>query len=203
MTKIMQKISILILLFSSILTPSVFGFVSPVSVSVVPPLQFPPGDFSVAGIRASALWGRHRDVYGIDLGVIGNITEQTFTGIALAGGFNYTTGNTLALGLQGAGVANVNLEKTKVIGVQLAGIANYNEAESSVSGLQVALIANIAEHTKIRGVQLGLYNKAQTVYGLQVGLINFCENLYGLQIGLANFHSKGIFAVSPILNIGF
>src|SRR5690606_28112402 len=76
---------------------------SPLSVSVVPPAQFPPSDFSVTGIRASVLWGHHRNMYGVDLGLVGNITDQTFTGIAVSGLFNYTTGTTTAVGTQLAG----------------------------------------------------------------------------------------------------
>ena len=63
--------------------------------------------------------------------------------------------------------------------------------------------ANITPHTKIYGVQAGLYNRSLEVYGFQIGLINSVESLHGLQIGLVNFNSKGIFAVAPILNVGF
>ena len=176
--------------------------ITPLSVAIVPPVQFPPSDFSVTGFRFSVGFGRHRDVYGIDLGLIGNITEQEFIGIGVSGVFNYTTGNVTAFGTQLAGVTNINMQKTTVIGVQAALIANYNKAESAINGVQVSL-ANLADHTHIRGVQLGLYNSARTVYGFQIGLINRTENLYGLQIGLMNFHHKGIFSVAPLLNIGF
>ncbi len=179
-----------------------YAAVTPLSFAIIPPVQFPPSDFSVTGIRLSAGWGRHRDVYGIDIGLIGNITEQTHTGISASGLFNYTKGNVTALGFQLAGGANVNMQKTTIIGLQAALIANYNNAESSVNGVQLSL-ANISDHTHIRGVQIGLYNTARTVYGFQIGLINMTENLYGLQIGLMNFHHSGIFPVAPFLNVGF
>ena len=176
--------------------------VSPVSVSVIPPVQFPAKDFSVTGVRASALWGQHYDVYGIDLGLVGNITEQSFVGSALSGVFNYTKGDTTVLGLQLAGLTNINTNKTNVIGLQAALGANYNSAASSVTGIQLAL-ANLSKHTDIYGLQVGVYNRAKSVYGFQIGLVNSCDNLHGLQIGLINYNKTGTFLVSPIINFGF
>ncbi|NJM09895.1 MAG: hypothetical protein HC883_03110 [Bdellovibrionaceae bacterium] len=111
---------------------------SPVSVSIVPPVQFPPSDYSITGARVSALFGQHRDVYGFDIGVLGNITEQSFVGMGVSGLFNLTRGNTKILGLQAAGITNINKQKTRVYGVQLAGLINKLDAESSVTGLQAA-----------------------------------------------------------------
>jgi hypothetical protein len=189
-------------LFAVIFSNQAFAAVSPVSVSIAPPIQFPPGDFNVAGVRASVLWGKHRSVYGIDVGLLGNITEQTFTGIAVAGGFNKTGGNTTITGFQVAGGANVNTSKTTIVGLQLALGMNYNTAAATVSGLQLAAV-NISPFTDIYGIQAGLYNKAKDVYGLQIGIVNVADNLHGIQIGLVNFNAKGPFAISPILNIGF
>lgn len=175
---------------------------SPLSVSIFPPVQFPPSDFSITGARVSALWGRHRDVYGIDVGLLGNITDQSFTGIAVSGLFNATHGTTNVLGLQAAGLANFNTNKTSVYGIQFAALLNKNDAESKVAGLQLAL-ANLSPNTNVYGFQIGIYNKARAVYGLQIGLVNDCTDLHGLQIGLVNFHHNGLFVVAPILNFGF
>ncbi len=201
MFKQRNVIPILFALFINLATAT--AAVSPLSVSVLPPVQFPPGDFTVTGARASLLWGKHHAIYGLDLGLIGNITTQNFVGIAASGIFNATTGTTHILGLQLAGITNVNTNKTSVYGMQLAGLVNMNTAESKVVGLQAALLANLADHTKVYGVQFGLYNNALEVYGLQIGLVNVTENLHGVQIGLINFNHKGVFAVAPILNVGF
>jgi hypothetical protein len=176
--------------------------ISPVSVSIAPPVQFPPNDFAITGARISALWGKHRNVYGVDIGLLGNITEQSFTGLAASGIFNRTMGTTTITGLQFAGVTNINTGKTTVYGLQAALLANYNSAESSVAGLQFAL-ANMSDFTTIYGVQAGIYNKAKSVYGFQIGLVNITDNLHGIQIGLVNFNKAGPFAVSPVLNVGF
>lgn len=190
-----------LLLVLSAASLQVHGFASPVSVAIVPPLQFPPSDFSVTGVRVSAIYGRHRDIYGFDLGLIGNVTDQEFVGFGIAGGFNVTTGNTTAI-LQVAGLVNYNTNKTDIYGVSFAGLLNQFEGASSVTGLQFAAVNNVP-HTVVRGFQVGVYNRALAVYGFQIGLVNRVDNLYGLQIGLANFHHKGTFVVSPILNFGF
>lgn len=175
--------------------------VSPLSVSIVPPLQFPADNFSITGIRTSVLWGQHRDVYGFDIGLLGNITEQRFVGTGVSGLFNWTKGNSTIVGLQASGLFNYNENKTTVTGLQLSAF-NWNTASSSIIGVQLGL-ANQSAHTSVYGLQAGIYNKAESVYGFQIGLVNVTNNLKGIQIGLINYHRQGTINVSPILNIGF
>lgn len=199
-----KKIILIALTTLATVVPSseTFAAITPVSISIIPPVQFPPEDFSITGVRASVLWGRHRDLYGLDFGLIGNVTEQSFVGLGVSGVFNYTKGSTTILGLQLAGLANYNTNKTNVFGLQAALGANYNTAASSITGLQLS-IANLSEFTTIYGIQLGVYNSALEVYGLQIGLVNVAKNLHGIQIGLLNFNAKGPFIVSPLINVGF
>lgn len=187
--------------FVSLTFPSLAA-ISPLSINIVPPVQFPPDDFSVTGARISALWGQHRDMYGVDLGLLGNITEQTFTGVGISGIFNYTKGDTTAVGLQFAGLTNINTGKAGVYGLQASVGLNFNAGESRLVGFGIAL-ANHTPFTDVYGVQVGVYNKAREVYGLQIGLVNSASNLHGVQIGLLNFNDKGLFAVAPFLNVGF
>lgn len=198
----MQKFILKTILAVAFLSTPVWAAVTPLSLGIAPPVQFPSDEFTVTGLRTSVLWGRHRDLYGIDIGGLGNITEQTFTGIGLSGVFNYTQGTTTVLGLQLAGLTNINTNKTSVYGLQAALGANINTAASSVAGVQLA-VANVSPFTDIYGFQLGVYNKAQEVYGVQIGLINVASNLHGVQIGLLNFNQKGLFVVAPIINVGF
>src|ERR1700689_1371185 len=81
------------------------GAVSPVGIDIFPPLQFPPEDFTVTGVRVG-LVGEHRNMYGIDLAAIGNITDLSFAGLAVSGIFNNTRGTTDVVGLQLAGITN-------------------------------------------------------------------------------------------------
>ena len=173
---------------------------SPLAVSIFPPVQFPPESVTITGIRLDVLWGQHQNVYGIDLGAVGNITDHTFGGIQLAGGFNWNKGDATIIGLQGA-LANVNDQKTSLIGVQV-GAYNHNSGESSLGGVGLGLV-NRSDHMNIIGIQAGLYNSAKNVYGFQVGLFNSCDSLHGLQIGLVNMSAHALFSMAPILNIGF
>jgi hypothetical protein len=205
----MQKIifSLVATLVFLFMTTSAFAaggsFFTPLSINGVPPVQFPPSDYSVTGARLNALIGKQRDVFGLDLGVIGGITDNTFTGIALSGIFNYTKGTTNAILLQGAGLTNVNTGKAAVYGLMFAGLVNMNTAESKVVGVQMAALANLGEFTDIYGFQVGLYNRAKEVYGFQVGLVNVATNLHGIQLGLANINQQGTIRVAPFLNVGF
>ncbi|HVK60474.1 MAG TPA: hypothetical protein VM432_02940 [Bdellovibrionales bacterium] len=201
MTKIIS-IALILAAVVSMVPAKAHAAVSPVSVTILPPVMFPPNDFTITGLRMSLLYGKQRNIYGLDLGVLGNITEQDFTGIGISGLFNATTGTTNIIGLQLAGLTNINTSKTRVYGLQLALGMNYNGADTEVNGIQFSL-ANHGPHTKIYGAQLGIYNKAQDVYGFQIGLVNVADSLHGIQIGLLNFHHKGTFAVSPIINMGF
>ncbi len=197
------KLGIFIILGVLLTQLKAMAIVSPLSVGLVPPLQFPTQEFTIAGSRISVLWGKHRDIYGLDVGGIGNITEGNFVGAAVSGIFNLTNGKTTILGLQAAGIANVNTKEIKVIGLQVALGLNQNDSASTIIGLQVAAIANLSAFSNVYGAQIGLYNHALEVYGLQIGLVNSAKNLHGMQIGLLNFNDGGVFKVSPILNIGF
>ena len=193
----------LLVAFAMLFAVQAKAMVSPVSFGILPPLQFPPSDFDVTGLRASVLWGNHRSIYGIDLGVIGNVTNVTFTGLAVSGIFNLTHSTTTVIGTQLAGFANINTAKVTITGLQAALGINNNITNTSLVGLQFAGIANMSAFTKVYGAQVAIFNKALDVYGFQIGLVNFTSTLHGFQIGLLNFNEKGTFVVSPILNAGF
>lgn len=176
--------------------------ISPIAIDIVPPIQFPPSDFTVTGLRVGIV-GEHRNMYGIDLAAIGNITDLSFAGLAVSGIFNNTRGTTDIVGLQLAGITNINTGKTNVVGLQVAGAINANKTTSSVVGLNVAVLGNLSPNTSVYGIQVGLYNQAIDIYGFQIGLINNVTNLHGLQLGLINFNEKGLFRVCPIINAGF
>src|SRR6202035_1617783 len=106
----------------SLSTQSAQAGVSPLGVSIVGPVEFPPSDFTITGARLRLLWGQTRMVYGIDLGVVGNITEQQFTGIGVSGIFNLNKGESTIIGLQAAGITNINVNKSQIVGLQVAAV---------------------------------------------------------------------------------
>lgn len=190
------------LLFFFLVTSSyAHGSASPISVNLIPPFELPPDQFTIGGLRISILYGSQKSVYGLDLGGLGNVTYAGFGGIALAGVFNVTHGNTYIFGLQAAGLSNINTNNTKIIGLQAAGLFNSNSFSSDIFGLQVAPL-NIGLRTRIIGAQVGLYNAAGIVYGFQIGILNTAVALHGIQIGLMNFNASGPIHVFPIINIG-
>ncbi len=196
-----KKISLLLASFL-LLIPSAFAVgSSPLAISLFPPVEFPPESVTITGIRLDLLWGQHQEVYGLDLGAIGNITVHSSGGLQLAGGFNWNQGSTTTIGFQAAGLANINSGQAKIIGLQLAAY-NRNMGESSLGGIGLGLV-NQSPHMNIVGLQAGLYNSANNVYGLQVGLFNSCESLHGIQLGLVNMSSHALFTMAPLINIGF
>jgi hypothetical protein len=199
MTKLFKLL--LLMSFLASLSTAQAG-VSPLGLSIVPPVELPPQDFTVVGARVSVIYGENYNVYGVDLGAIGNITDQNFVGVGVSGVFNLNKGESTIVGLQAAGLTNINVNKATIVGAQIAAGLNSNQAESSLVGLELGLI-NYAPFTHIMGLQAGLYNRAHVVSGLQIGLVNVADNLQGIQIGLANINHQGLFAFSPFLNIGF
>ena len=123
---------------------------TPLEIGLFPPLQLPNTDFGVKGLRLS-LVGLNRELRGLDIGLLGNMTNVEFKGVAISGLFNYNRGGSTVIGLQLAGIANINSGHSEVYGVQLAG---YNIA-GTVYGLQLGLV-NIA--TELHGIQIGLVN---------------------------------------------
>ena len=190
----------------AVLLFSVFGGLnaqaafSPLGLSIINPVQFPPDDFTVTGARLNLIWGQVQSVYGFDVG-LGNVTTQNMTGIQV-GALNINRGTTTGIGLQLGAIGNFNTNKSNIFGVQAALGMNSNKAESVLVGLGVAAVNN-SPFTKVVGAQVGLYNKAGQVYGFQIGIINSAEYLHGIQIGLMNFNTHGLFSVSPFLNAGF
>lgn len=194
----------LILAFVSVLLCSLSSMAetdSPIAGGIFPPFQFPAMDQTVYGLRMSPGFAVNKNVYGLDLGLVGNVTTSDFIGTSLSGGFNVTSGKALIFLTQLAGIANHNSGTAHIIGIQIALGYNYASSNNNVYGLQAAL-ANLGSNT-IYGVQFGLYNVAETVYGFQIGFINKTKNLRGMQIGLLNFSDDGGFSFFPVLNIGF
>lgn len=123
---------------------------TPLEVGLFPPLQLPNSNFSVTGLRLTVV-GVNREAAGLDVALLGNVTNVGFKGLAISGLFNYNRGNSSVIGLQLAALANINTGHSDVYGFE---IAAYNYA-GTVHGLQIGLL-NIAN--ELHGVQIGLFN---------------------------------------------
>lgn len=120
---------------------------SPLALGILPMLETPEVNSEITGFRLNLGVGEHVDVYGLDIGVIGNKVRREIGGIQIGVLFN-TAGE--------SGGA-----------LQLAAICNY--VTGDFSGAQIGIF-NLAE--KGCGLQLGIVNKSTTFQGLQIGVFN-------------------------------
>ena len=118
---------------------------SPVSVAIVPAVEFPFEDWDVSGVRIAVFAGKHHDVGGIDVGTIANIATGDATGLQTCGIFARTYDT-----LTGCQVSPISLAGT-LEGIQ---IGVFNRAEG------------------LWGLQVGVVNYAYQANGVQLGLIN-------------------------------
>jgi hypothetical protein len=113
-----------------------------------------------------------------------NISLGHTEGVQGAGFANYSHGNN---GVQGAGFANINVKAGE--GVQAAGFSNV--AVGGQVGVQAAGFANVSLDSSA-GVQVsGFVNFAQKHKGLQVGVFNYADTLDGIAIGLLSYSKSG------------
>ena len=172
---------------------------SPVGISLIPKVSIPPKDWSVIGVRLNLITGWHQDMFGLDLGVVGNFVNYRTVGTQIAGVFN-SNWDAYIVGAQIAGITNINQKSSYIYGAQIAGLANANK-EGHLAGLQLSMF-NSSPAMSIVGIQAGIINQADHVIGLQIGLINSAKRLTGIQIGLLNFDEDSWLPFFPLLNIG-
>lgn len=120
------------------------------AIALFPSFEAPCVNYEIDGFRLNIGVGEHVDVYGLDLGVIGNIVRREVGGVQIGLLFN-------AAGESGGAL-------------QIAAICNY--VTGDFSGAQIGLF-NVAE--KGCGLQVGLVNRSVSFQGLQIGVLNFNE----------------------------
>ncbi|HEX2847863.1 MAG TPA: STN and carboxypeptidase regulatory-like domain-containing protein [Chitinophagaceae bacterium] len=136
---------------------------------------------------------------GIQVAGINNTVLDTVKAMQAAGVGNFVKGR--FNGFQVGGVYNHVADSVK--GVQAAGVANF--ARKKLSGVQIAGVANIS-NKETRGVQIaGVLNYSKRLKGLQVGLINIADTSDGYSIGLINVILKGYhklsFSAHELMNV--
>jgi len=147
---------------------------------------------------------------GISVGVV-NLMYRA-NGLVIGG-----VGNAIAE-MRGLEIAFINGAEFRMRGVQLALFGNvvYKDSlpnkergliglqvgganvvfSSSALGMQIGLLNRV--HGEHEGIQMGLWNKGNTLQGVQIGLLNECSSLRGVQIGLLNFCEGRL---SPFLRV--
>ena len=120
------------------------------------------------------------DVTGFRLSIIyGKCVNLTGLDIGIAG---HTKG--FAKGLQ---IAAVNVVEGDFAGVQI-GVANYAASSPGSMG---------------HGMQIGVFNGAESYKGFQLGVINYAGRMSGVQVGLVNVIKNKDVAFLPIVNAAF
>jgi hypothetical protein len=134
------------------------------------------GLFNLVGgtVKGVQMAGIHNTVFdsvrGFQSAGISNFVKGKFTGLQMAGIYNHVTDS--VKGWQMAGIGNFS--KGKIKGWQAAGVFNFSNKE--IKGGQIAGIINYTK--KLKGVQIGLINIADTSDGYSFGLLNFVRKGY-------------------------
>ena len=154
--------------------------------------KFPPGrnEADVIGLQVAGFSACSRELCGFQASIWRNIAVTIPLGLQV-GCFNQCESGA---GLQ---LALLNRANNDFTGIQV-GLCNFGEGKTawvennhSRTGDRLASFGHHSSSnegvTDMRGLQLGLMNKALDLYGLQCGLIwNYAEHGNGLQIGLVN-----------------
>jgi hypothetical protein len=154
---------------------------TPFMLSFVSPLQVPPRDFDVGGLRLSIIYGECVNFDGLDIGLVGRATGHG-NGLFINGLLTLVEGS--SVGLQ---IAPVNVVEGGFAGWQV-GVANY---------------AGTLPGADAKGWQIGVFNGATQFKGWQLGVINYTESMVGFQLGVVNIIANKDFAFMPIINAAF
>jgi hypothetical protein len=114
----------------------------------------------LAGINNTVL----DSVEGFQVAGINNHVKGKFTGFQLSGIYNHVTDSVKGMQLAGIG----NFAKKRVGGMQLSGVMNFSNKETD--GVQIAGVVNYSK--RLKGLQIGLINIADTSDGYSIGLLN-------------------------------
>lgn len=150
----------------------------PVSVDMTLMPDFSKGLFASEEDKIVALgllWGRARNLRGLQLSTLLNADSGDM------------------VGFQFAGLANAVKGRSR--GAQFAPIANV--AKGGFAGAQVFSLVNVAGGAS-GGAQIGLVNVADRISGAQIGLVNVSRRLNGGALGLVNIESGGVRSVEAI-----
>lgn len=166
----------------------------PFGFALMPKVETPDESWDVVFLRFNLFVGNHRCVYGLDIGILGNMVDQEMGGLEIAGLFNSIGTSSGAFGIAGI----LNHAAWNFSGLQLA--AGFNWTEGAFSGLQIALANKVG---RLSGVQIGAFNFAEKGAGLQIGAVNFSEQLEGFQIGVININRDSAVPMFPVFNFAF
>lgn len=163
------------------------------ALSLFPSVEVPSAEWDVAPLRLNLLVGRHRDVYGLDIGLLGNETTCEFAGVQAAGLFNRIGSSRGAV--QCSSILNRSIGDFSGLQVSL-----LNTVGAEMDGIQVGLVNRASV---LSGLQVGFFNVVDSGRGVQIGVVNSAREIDGLQIGLLNVIEDSSVPFFPIVNFAF
>lgn len=159
-------------------------------LAIFNPVQLFSAPCDVYGVRLDLPYGKNNLLYGFDLGIVNQLTDEMR-------GAQVGLGN-ISGPMYGMQMGGANLAFGETVGWQAGGL---NAAKTSAGGLQTGVINIGAEFD---GLQIGGFNFAEDYAGLQIGIINVCHTLTGVQIGALNFILNGQYLLfCPVINLSF
>jgi hypothetical protein len=142
------------------------------------------------GLQVAAGWNRCESGTGLQVALL-NEAEKEFAGIQL-GVFNF--GGDLSDSIQFGSLNPLLL-------ISLVDYACRAPGVEDMRGLQVGLVNKASD---LYGIQCGLlWNDAKCARGLQLGLINTADSMAGFQVGLVNIIKESSVPFLPIINAHF
>ena len=149
----------------------------------------------VNGMQASGLFNSTKGAHtGLQAAGLFNMVGKEVNGAQLSGISNYSQSQ--VKGLQITGILNIANQEMK--GWQIAGLGNISG--KSLQGNQLAGLGNISRG-EIEGIQIaGLFNYAKKLRGLQVGIVNIADSSGGTSLGILNIIKGGYHKVSISAN---
>ena len=110
------------------------------------------------------------EAQGVQFSAFSNINIKSADGVLVTGLANYVGDS--SHGVQIAGGGNFQIGDYK--GTQIAGLGNF--ASAKISGSQISTLYNHGGY--VRGVQISLFNYADSLGGVPIGLVSFVNNGY-------------------------
>lgn len=163
---------------------------TPFQLSLVKPVQLFPEETKVEGLRLNLIYGVNKEMTGLDLGIVNEVTGTT-KGVQAA----YILGGNISRDLDGAqivwGFGGVNVTGGVANGLQIAGVSGGVNWAEEFNGVQLSgIFGGINKAANLRGLQVALaaggINKASDMSGMQIagifGGLNFADDVGGVQV---------------------
>ena len=153
----------------------------PFAVGIWPSLDARPGQRVENRFVLGLLIGHSDELDGVQLSLVGSVTEARMRGAQISNAFNLARGDSEGLQLS----AGVNIATGQFHGLQAAPV---NVAVGAFQGAQMGVV-NLSEG-QFEGARFGVVNLARSHRGAAFGVVNLADAHTGQTIGVVNVQRK-------------